>query len=150
MAVRAPCLWREELERWNFTVTNPANSSRTYTSKERRIPVHTLTVWIYSTSSMLIRTQVRTNFLVCCTFLMVPSWSCVNILCNCQKMCQEWRGVRGIWPRTYPQSWPLSVRDQIIMIRVLKSFKMIIIMDINIIYSKHADLQCLRPQRHKS
>ena len=70
----------------------PISLSHTQTAHLRaRIPVHTLTVCIYSTSSMLILTQVRTNFLVCCAFLMVPSRSCVNILSDCQKMCQVWK-----------------------------------------------------------
>lgn len=72
----------------------------THTHLRPRIPVHTLTVCMYSTSSMLILTQVWTNFIVCCAFLMVPSRSCVNILFNCQEMCQEWKEAKAILPRT--------------------------------------------------
>lgn len=48
--------------RWNFTAPDPASFSLTYKSKALHSCAHTYS--IYSMSSMLILTQVWTNFLV--------------------------------------------------------------------------------------
>lgn len=80
------------------------------------IPVHTLTVCMYSTSSMLILTQVPTNFLVCCTSLIVPSWSCVNILPECQKNVS---GMKRGWSCTAQQpSAPILMYCKIFRLQV--------------------------------
>lgn len=72
---------------WKVEFHSIQSRSLTHRSKTLHTCAHTYS--IYSTSSMLLVTQVQTDFLICYAFLRVPSWFCVNSLTWCQKMCQE-------------------------------------------------------------